>query len=419
MQHSTIGGRGTGTTGKEKLNNDPQLQMAFTNKQSNFVATGGGESSPLAAKLQQAWLQSQLPKVRDSTPYPSSFDAETRAFDAQAQAFNQTSREPLTAMTPTTTSPPSSTSSTSASSSKTSSKTMTTTFTKPRPPTITSMQTSLFSHLHKSSCGVPPPILHSFSTHDANLNNHMSFFCHYTNSVGDSNSLSGGPESLAFLDEMLMQEEDIGMEQLYVNEESMGYNEMQVTFLDQMLMEIDDMNGSNPSMYQESTAYQAVEKGFADLINEGSRSTSTTGSSYCSSVNSREEGAAAWGAQAECNNVGWNQSLDFNELSEKIYEDDMLNDYTHFLCRLVGELGLESSTNTCSNTSNRHANHTDVLVREPHNPRTNYKNLSQESTSTGVGMDLPQRINIGVLQHNVKFAFDSGDEHDLTNLLIT
>jgi hypothetical protein len=38
--------------------------------------------------------------------------------------------------------------------------TMTTTFTKPTPPTITSMQTSLFSHLHKSSYGAPPPILH-------------------------------------------------------------------------------------------------------------------------------------------------------------------------------------------------------------------------------------------------------------------
>jgi hypothetical protein len=415
MQHSTIGGGGTGTTAKEKLHNDSQLQMAFKNKQSNFVATGGGgESSPLAAKLQQAWLQSRLPKVQDSTPYPSSFDAETRAFDAQAQAFNQTSREPLTTMTPTTTS----SSSSSSSSSKASSKTMTTTFTNPRPPTITSMQTSLFSHLHKSSCGAPPPILHSFSTHDANLNNHMSFFSDDTNSVGDSNCPSGGLESLAFLDEMLMQEEDIGMEQLYVNEESMDYNEMQVAFLDQMLMEGDDMNGSNPSMYQESTAYQAVEKGFADLINEGSRSTSTTGSSYYNSVNSREEGAAAWSAQTECNNVGWNQSLDFNQLSEKIYEDDVLNDYTHILCRLVGELGLESSTNSCSNTSNSHANHTDVLVREAHNPRTNYKNLSQESTSTGVSMDLPQESNIGVLQHDVKFAFDSGDEHDLTNLLI-
>jgi hypothetical protein len=237
----------------------------------------------------------------------------------------------------------------------------------------------------------------------------MSFFCDDTNSVGDSNSPSGGLESLAFLDEMLMQDEDIGMD----------YNEMQVAFLDEMLMEGDDMNVCNPSMYQESTAYQAVEKGFADLINEGSRSTSTTGSSYYSSVNSREEGAAAWSAQTECNNVGWNQSLDFNQLSEKIYEDDVLNDYTHILCQLVGELGLESSTNSCSNTSNSHANHTDVLVREAHNPTTIYNNLSQESSSTGVvGMNLPQGTDIGVTQHNVKFAFDSGDEHDLTNLLI-
>jgi hypothetical protein len=407
-KRSTIGRGVTEATANEKLHKDPQLQMAFTNKQRNFVATGGGsESSPLAAKLQQAWLQSRLPRVQDSTPYPSSIDAETGYFEAEARVFKQTSRQATTI--PTTSSP-----SSSSSSSKTSSKTMPTTFTKP-----TSMQTSLFSHRHKSSCGDPPPTLHSFSTHDANLNNHMSFFSDDPYSVGDSNSPTGGLESLAFLDDMLMEEEDINAKQFYMNEESMGYNEMQVTFLDQMLMEGDDMNGSNPSTYKESTAYQAVERGFADLINEGSRSTSTTGSSYYSSVNIREEGAAAWGAQTECNIVGWNQSLDFNQLKEKIYEDDMLNDYTHLLCQLVGELGLESSTNSCSNTSNSHANHTDVLVREAHNPRTDYKNLGQESTSTGVGMDLPQGSNIGVLQHNVKFAFDSGDEHDLTNLLIT
>jgi hypothetical protein len=411
MQHSAIGrGGGAGTTGKEKLHKDSQLQMAFTNKQSNFVAAaGGGESTPLAAKLQQAWLQSRLPKEQDSTPYSSSSDAETQAFDSEAQAFNQKSREPLTMTTPTTTTTSSS-----------SSNTMTTTFTKPTPPTITSMQTSLFSHLHKSSYGAPPPILHSFSTHDANLNNHMSFFSEDPYSVGDSDSPTGGPESLAFLDEMLMQEEeDIDTEQLYMNEESMDYNEMQVTFLDQMLMEGDVMSGSKPSLYQESTAYQAMEKGFADLINEGSLSTSTTKPSYYSFVNSREEGAAAWGAQTECNNVGWNQSLNFNQLSEKFYEDDVMNVYADILSRHIGELSLESSTNICSNSSNNNANHTDVLMRETHNPRTIYKNMSQESTSTRVSMNLPQGSNIGVLQHNTKFAFDSGDEHDLTNLLIT
>jgi hypothetical protein len=408
-------GRGgvTETTAKEKLHKDPQLQMALTNKQRNFVATGGGsESSPLAAQLQQAWLQSRLPRVQDSTPYPSSIDAESRDFDAEARAFNQTSKEPLT--TTTTTTP--TTSSPSSSSSKTSSKTMPTKFTKPTP--LTSMQTSLFSHRHKSSCGAPPPTLHSFSTHDANLNNHMSFFSD-PYSVGDSNSPTGGPESLAFLDEMLMEEEDINTEQFYMNKESIGYNEMQVTFLDQMLMEGDDMNGSKPCMYQESNAYQAVEKGFADLITEGSPSTSTTGSSYYSFVNSREEGAAAWGAQTECNNMGCYQSLDFNQLSEKFNEDEMLNDYTDLLCQHLKQMGLESSTNSSSNSSNSHASHTDVLVREAHNPTTIYNNLSQESSSTGVvGMNLPQGTDIGVTQHNVKFAFDSGDEHDLTNLLI-
>jgi hypothetical protein len=302
------------------------------------------------------------------------------------------------------------TTSPTTSSTSSSSKTMPTKFTKPTP--LTSMQTSLLSHRHKSSCGAPPPTLHSFSTHDANLNNHMSFL------LGDSNSPTGGPEFLAFLDEMLMEEEDINTEQFYMNKESMGYNEMQVTFLDEMLMEEDDMNGSKPCMYQESNAYQAVEKGFADLIAKGSPSTSTTGSSYYSFVNSREEGAAAWGAQTECNNVGCNQSLDFNQLSEKFNVDEMLYDYTDLLCRHLKQMGLESSTNSSSNSSNSHASHTDVLVREAHNPTTIYNNRSQESSSTGVGMNLPQGTNIGVTQHNVKFAFDSGDEHDLTNLLI-
>jgi hypothetical protein len=406
---STIGRGVTETTAKEKLHKDPQLQMALTNKQRNFVATGGGtESSPLAAKLQQAWLQSRLPRVQDGTPYPSSIDAESRDFDAEARAFNQTRREPLmTTMTTPTTSSPSS-----------SSKTMPTTFTKPTPLTITSMQTSLFSHRHKSSCGAPPPTLHSFSTHDANLNNHMSFLSEDPYSLGDSNSPTGGPESLAFLDEMLMEEEDINTEQFYMNEESMGDNEMQVTFLDQMLMEGDDMNGNKPCMYQESNAYQAVEKGFANLITKGSPSTSSTGLSYYSFVNSREEGAAAWGAQTECNNVGCNQSLDFNQLSEKYNEDKMLNNYTDLLCQHLKQMSLELSTNSSSNSSNSHASHTDVLVCEAHNPTTIYNNPSQESSRTGVGMNLPQGTNIGVTQHNVKFAFDSGDEHDLTNLLI-
>jgi hypothetical protein len=43
--------------------------MAFSNKQSNLVEKG--DLSPLTTKLQQAWLQSQLPKVQknDSSPF--------------------------------------------------------------------------------------------------------------------------------------------------------------------------------------------------------------------------------------------------------------------------------------------------------------------------------------------------------------
>jgi hypothetical protein len=46
--------------------------MAFSNKQSNLVEKG--DLSPLTTKLQQAWLQSQLPKVQKNESFPSSFN---------------------------------------------------------------------------------------------------------------------------------------------------------------------------------------------------------------------------------------------------------------------------------------------------------------------------------------------------------
>ncbi|KAH8940666.1 hypothetical protein BDL97_15G101100 [Sphagnum fallax] len=46
--------------------------MAFSNKQSNLVEKG--DLSPLTTKLQQAWLQSQLPKVQKNESSPSSFN---------------------------------------------------------------------------------------------------------------------------------------------------------------------------------------------------------------------------------------------------------------------------------------------------------------------------------------------------------
>jgi hypothetical protein len=46
--------------------------MAFSNKQSNLVEKG--DLSPLTTKLQQAWLQSQLPKVQKIGSSPFSFN---------------------------------------------------------------------------------------------------------------------------------------------------------------------------------------------------------------------------------------------------------------------------------------------------------------------------------------------------------
>ncbi len=50
--------------------------MAFSNKQSNLVEKG--DLSPLTTKLQQAWLQSQLPKVQKNESSPFSFNTSHR-----------------------------------------------------------------------------------------------------------------------------------------------------------------------------------------------------------------------------------------------------------------------------------------------------------------------------------------------------
>jgi hypothetical protein len=60
--------------------------MAFSNKQSNLVEKG--DLSPLTTKLQQAWLQSQLPKVQkiESSPF---------SFNTSHKVRYQTDAEPL------------------------------------------------------------------------------------------------------------------------------------------------------------------------------------------------------------------------------------------------------------------------------------------------------------------------------------
>jgi hypothetical protein len=50
--------------------------MAFSNNQSNLVEKG--DLSPLTTKLQQAWLQSQLPKVQKNESSPFSFNISHR-----------------------------------------------------------------------------------------------------------------------------------------------------------------------------------------------------------------------------------------------------------------------------------------------------------------------------------------------------
>jgi hypothetical protein len=50
--------------------------MAFSNKQSNLVEKG--DLLPLTTKLQQAWLQSQLPKVQKNESSPFSFNTSRR-----------------------------------------------------------------------------------------------------------------------------------------------------------------------------------------------------------------------------------------------------------------------------------------------------------------------------------------------------
>lgn len=135
--------------------------MAFCNKQSSLV--GKEDLSPLATKLQQAWLQSQLFKVQKNDPSPFSFSARHKAQD-------QIDVEPLA-------------------------------------------HKLVFSHSIEKHT-LPP--LYSYSTKDSlkdyNLHNHGSFSHKAPTNVGDGNF--GGdsePNMMTFLNDILM-EEDIDYE---------------------------------------------------------------------------------------------------------------------------------------------------------------------------------------------------------------
>jgi hypothetical protein len=131
--------------------------MAFCNKQSSLV--GKEDLSPLATKLQQAWLQSQLFKVQKNDPSPFSFSARHKAED-------QTDVEPLA-------------------------------------------HKLVFSHIIEKHT-LPPLYSHSTkdSLKDYNLHNHGAFSHKASTNVGDGNF--GGdsePNMMTFLNEILMEED--------------------------------------------------------------------------------------------------------------------------------------------------------------------------------------------------------------------
>lgn len=293
--------------------------MAFCNKQSSLE--GKEDLSPLATKLQQAWLQSQLFKVQKNDPSPFSFSVRHKVQD-------QNDAEPLA-------------------------------------------HKLVFSHIIEKHT-LPP--LYSYSTKDSlkdyNLHNHGSFSHKAPTNVGDGNF--GGdsePNMMTFLNDILM-EEDIDYK---------------------------------PCMQIECTVFQAMENEFADLIREGSLS-STSGSKNF------ENNMVHVGGVIDYNKTQNIEPLGCTQLFEQLFEDDLVHEYTNMLCQDVSQL------NYCNNM--------DIITTK--NPQSmvsmhlasNFSTSNKPDEHGGISMAtcLPCGDDKGV-QCNVNFAFEFGDEDHLPELL--
>jgi hypothetical protein len=311
---------------------------------------GVGESTPLATKLQQAWLQSLLPKVAGNRN-PSSSSCKFSGTET-SKAPNQTYPDPAAS----TTSKP--------------------VFSSPTPK------------------GVVPPTLRSYSIKESNICNHQ----------GSSSPLSDGSST--------------STTQGRVGE--FAESESLTTFLDDMLMEEDIDN--TWFMDQESNAYQAMEKSFADLIDEVPVLPPLDAESNM--FENKEKGVVATTDEYNKKSSS-NDSLDFTRLSEEVLEDRVLNELTDLLSQQLGQMCLSLESTTTSNNKFNMTN-TAYYMDPLHTARvaTISNNRPHETTTTmsapagAASMHHLGRSTGGGLQHDIKFAFETGPEDELIDLLI-
>lgn len=184
-----------------------------------------------------------------------------------------------------------------------------------------------------------------------------------------------------------------------------------------MLMEEDIDN--TWFMDQESNAYQAMEKSFADLIDEVPVLPPLDAESNM--FEDKEKGVVA--TTDEYNNKSSsNDSLDFTRLSEEVFEDRVFNEVTDLLSQQLGQMCLSLESTTSNNKF--YMTNTAYYMDPLHTARvaTISNNRPHETTTTmsaaAASMHHLGRSTGGGLQHDLKFAFKTGPEDELIDLLI-
>jgi hypothetical protein len=317
----------------------------MASRKKDTSSMGVGEGTSLATKLQQAWLQSQLPKVpRNRNPSSSS---SIFSGTETSKAPNQTNPHPAAS----TTSKPA--------------------FSSPTPK------------------GLVPPTLRSYSIKESNI----------CNDQGSSSPSSDGSST--------------SRTQGRVGE--LAESESLTTFIDDMLME-EDMDNTW-FMDQESNAYQAMEKSFADLIDEVPVLPPLHTESNMFENN--EKGVVATTDEYNKKSSS-NDSLDFTRLSEEVLEDRVLNEVTDLLSQQLGQmcLSLESTTSNNKIYMTNTAYYLDPLHTARVTTISNNRPHETTATMSAASMHHLGKSTGGGLQHDLKFAFKTGPEDELVDLLI-
>jgi hypothetical protein len=174
-------------------------------------------------------------------------------------------------------------------------------------------------------------------------------------------------------------------------------------------------------MDQESNAYQAIEKSFADLIDE----VPVLPPLHTESNMFQNNGNGLVATTDEYNKKSSsNDSLDFARLSEEVLEDRVLNEVTDLLSQQLGQMcfSLESTTSNNKIYMTNTAYYVDPLhtaqVTTISNNRPHETTATMSAAAGVASMHHLRKSTGGGLQHDLKFAFKTGPEHELVDLLI-